>query len=137
MEQTNPPMFFISRNLAFRILRDREEQAIELKKQEEKRQSLIAQRKEMLACLEKKHTRQLLNMLVEMRVRQTCCEFDNEYCWHSVNMRPSIKDVKAILAKRPHIPNKIESRRKRQEAAKKSRHGKSRNTLKWSKSYAR
>lgn len=64
--------------------------------------------------LEGKHTRQLLDLL-------QCCRrcggrydvLDNNSDWFV-----SISQVKAELAKREHIPNKLEAKKLRQERAK-------------------
>jgi hypothetical protein len=60
------------------------------------------------------HTKQLLNLLQSFRKGYSPFE-------EQINFEVESTAVRAELAKRPHIPNKVESRVIRQAAAKKGR----------------
>lgn len=93
--------------------------------------------------IEKLHTRQLLSFLKQKRIdagrffeNYGCGDPSCDYCYEEYNKYKntqqlfefySVKELKAELAKRPHIPNKKESRLLRIERKKK---GESRKNIK-------
>lgn len=75
--------------------------------------------------LESLHTKQLLNLYKDWNYRNSWnfvvydgLDYDRSQL---ENLHENCKNIKEILATRPHIPNKLESKQKRQLAAKRGR----------------
>lgn len=69
----------------------------------------------IISDLEKLYTKQLINKLREVNLCGS--EYDSES--KKENLDRYIKSIKQVLSTREHIPNKIESKKIRQEKAKK------------------
>lgn len=69
--------------------------------------------------LTKLHTKQLLAMLHNLRAGYTNeCNYGFEAAPATIAIANQMVELKEELAKRPHVPNKAEAKKIRQEAAK-------------------
>lgn len=69
--------------------------------------------------LTKLHTKQLLAMLHNLRAGYSNeVNYGDEFAAATVAITGEMAALKAELAKRPHVPNKAEAKKIRQEAAK-------------------